>query len=542
MPPPAQRLPTAPGDLARRVVGLLNLYRLLVPPALLGIEWLTAPNSTVGGAHPALFFGTAVMYLSAAVIFMLATRFRGLTLRQITISHGLVDAVAIALLLYSSGGVGSGIGILLVLPIGACALLAEDRDAFLLAAVASLAVLVQQIIGQAYGSASAADYPTAGVLGLIIFLVALGTWLLSRRLRESEAIVRRQEIDLENLAQLSQYVVQHLRESILVIDAGNRVRLINESAAQMLGDERAFPGVGVGEASPRLAQLLALWRADPRPSAHSAGTLVSADGGRVIQPHFAPLGSAENAPVLVFLEDTAQIASQVQQSKLASLGRLSASIAHEIRNPVGAMSHAAQLLAESPAVPLAERRLTEIITRNGHRVSDIVESVLSMSRRGESTPERVELGSWLTAFQAEFCATMQFPAARLRLVRGDPPEVEVRVDPGHLRQIVWNLCENAVRHGLDGRPEGVIELRMGRLRPSMRPCLEVADPGPGIDPEVAERMFEPFFTRGGEGSGLGLFLARELAQTNSATLLYEPGSTGGSVFRIVFTDPQRWES
>ena len=137
---------------------------------------------------------------------------------------------------------------------------------------------------------------------------------------------------------------------------------------------------------------------------------------------------------------------------------------------------------------------------------------------------------------------MQFPASQLRIAPGDPPEVEVRVDPAHLRQIAWNLCENAVRHGLAGRPDGVVELRMGRLRPSMRPFLEVCDPGAGIDPAVAERMFEPFFSRGGEGSGLGLFLARELAQTNSAVLLHESRSGGGTVFRIVFTDPQRWES
>jgi two-component system sensor histidine kinase PilS (NtrC family) len=262
----------------------------------------------------------------------------------------------------------------------------------------------------------------------------------------------------------------------------------------------------------------------------------------VIQPHFAPLGSARDAPVLVFLEDTSQIAARVQQSKLASLGRLSASIAHEIRNPVGAMSHAAQLLAEAPGLPQESHRLTEIITRNGHRVSDIVESVMSMSRRGESRPEQLELGAWLAGFREEFCATMQVAEARLRLVPGDPPEVEVRVDPGHLRQIVWNLCENAIRHGLAGSADGVVELRASRLRPSMRPCLEVGDPGPGIAPEVADRMFEPFFTRGSEGSGLGLFLARELAQANSATLLYEPRTGGGSLFRIVFTDPQRWQT
>ena len=540
--PNTKRLPTAQVDLARRVVGLLNLYRLLIPPALLGIQWLTEPTPSVGGAYPTLFLAVGALYLAAGVVFVLAQRYRGLSLRQVTLAQSIVDSAAIALLLYSSGGVASGIGILLVLTVGATALLAEDRDAFLMAAIASLAVLVQQIAGQAAGSASENDYPSAGVLGTIIFLVALGAWVLARRLRESEALVRRQEIDLENLAQLSQYVVQHLRESILVIDSDDRIRLINESAAHMLSDDSAFPGAHVGDASPRLQQLLNLWRSDQRPGAHSAGTLVADEGGRVIQPHFAPLGSANPAPVLVFLEDTAQLATQVQQSKLAALGRLSASIAHEIRNPVGAMSHAAQLLQESPGIGAEDRRLCDIISRNGATVSQIVDAVLTMSRRGASRPETIDIAQWLEGFRAEFCATMQFPAERLRLAVTEPLALEVRMDPAHLRQIAWNLCENAMRHGLRDQPEGVIELRWGRLKPSMRPFLEVADSGPGIDAALVERVFEPFFTGSEQGSGLGLFLARELAQTNSATLLHESPKTGGSLFRIVFTDPQRWES
>src|SRR5262249_38661384 len=154
------------------------------------------------------------------------------------------------------------------------------------------------------------------------------------------------ELDLANLAQLSQYIVQHLRESLLVIDAQDRIRLINESAAQILGDQNAYPDALLGEASPRLLFLLESWRqesggASTEPRVDQ--TFVAADGGRVIQAHFAPLGAAQPGPVLVFLEDTSLIAEKVQQSKLAALGRLSASIAHEIRNPVGAMSHAGQL-------------------------------------------------------------------------------------------------------------------------------------------------------------------------------------------------------
>jgi two-component system sensor histidine kinase PilS (NtrC family) len=243
--------------------------------------------------------------------------------------------------------------------------------------------------------------------------------------------------------------------------------------------------------------------------------------------------------VIVFLEDTELLAAKIQQSKLAGLGRLSASIAHEIRNPVGAMSHAAQLLAESSSLSAEDKRLTEIVCTNGDRVRQIIENVMSMARRENSRPERLILAPWLAGFRDEFCATMQIDPARLNIASllGD---VEIQVDPSQLRQIVWNLCENAVKYGASEPGSDVIEMRVGRLASTARPFLEVADRGPGIAVQHRERIFEPFFTGNERGTGLGLFLARELAQTNGATLLYEPRTSGGSLFRLVFRDPERW--
>jgi two-component system sensor histidine kinase PilS (NtrC family) len=142
-------------------------------------------------------------------------------------------------------------------------------------------------------------------------------------------------------------------------------------------------------------------------------------------------------------------------------------------------------------------------------------------------------------FTEEFCETMQLPRARLQ-IESTTADIEVRVDPTQLHQVVWNLCDNALKHAID-RPDGRIEIRCGRMNPSARPFLEIADRGPGVPRELAERIFEPFFSGGRGGTGLGLFLARELAQTNGATLLYEPRTGGGSVFRLVFADPTRWE-
>jgi two-component system sensor histidine kinase PilS (NtrC family) len=477
------------------------------------------------------------------VLLVIARRLEWSSLRIVALVNAGVDAAAIALILYASGGVASGLGILLVLPVGAMAVLADHRDAFLIAAVAALAVLVQQVFVSFAESTPPADYTTAGVLGAVLFAIAASAWPVANRLRESEALVRRQEVDLANLAQLSQYIVQHLRESILVIDSHERIRLINESAAQILGDDKAYPDALIGEASPRLLYLLETWRQGKGGGTGTFPatdlTFVAADGGRVIRANFAPLGVTSPAPVLVFLEDTSLLAEKVQQSKLAALGRLSASIAHEIRNPVGAMSHAGQLLAESPSVTSEDRRLTEIIRTNADRVSGIINNVLRLSKREQPQLEHLSLHAWSEEFTEEFCATMQLPRERL-CASGSTADIEVRADPSQVRQIVWNLCENALKHGAQPGAEQLIELRYGRMSPTARPFLEIADRGAGVSPEHTDRIFEPFFS-GGRGTGLGLFLARELAQMNGATLLYEARQGGGSIFRLVFADPRRWE-
>jgi two-component system sensor histidine kinase PilS (NtrC family) len=494
----------------------------------------------IAATRSSLFLAACISYFTAAVLLVIARRLHWSSLRIVALVNAVVDALAIGFILYASGGVESGLAILLVLPVLALTVLADRRDALLIAAVGALAVLVQQaFVGLTEGS-SASEYVTAGFLGLLLFVVALAMWPVANRLRESEALVRRQELDLENMAHLSQYIVQHLRESILVIDAQDRIRLINESAAQMLGDQHAYPDALIGEASPRLLYLLEAWRhAGTGAMPVSDSTFVAADGARVIRPHFAPLGTSAPPPVLVFLEDTSLLDEKVQQSKLAALGRLSASIAHEIRNPVGAMSHAGQLLAESPDLKDEDRRLTEIIRDNAGRVSGIIESIQRLSRREAARLERVALSAWAEEFQEEFCETMQFARDRLR-IHDAAPNVEIRVDPDQLRQIVWNLCENALKHAIGTDSSQRIELRCGRMSGSARPFLEVADRGKGVAPEHAERIFEPFYSSG-QGTGLGLFLARELAQANGATLLYEPRVEGGSVFRLVFSDPRRWE-
>jgi two-component system sensor histidine kinase PilS (NtrC family) len=427
------------------------------------------------------------------------------------------------------------------LPIGAASFVVGQRLALMFAAVAALALLLQQAFTSLATRSDPDDFAAAGIVGALMFIITLGVGPLARSLRESEERVRQREVDVANLAELNQFIVQHLRESILVVDVNDSIRLINESAAALLQGHAVKPGTPLGEVSPRLLYLLDTWRRHSYDWQLSSLSLMTSDGSSLVQPHFVALQSGTSGPTLIFLEDTTLIAERVQQSKLAALGRLSASIAHEIRNPVGAMSHAAQLLAEAPQLTAQERRLTDIITKNGERVSSIINNVLQLSRRDSTRQERLDLNGWLQEFMGEFRQTAQVDSRTLQL-HLMPGDLEVRVDPSHLHQLMWNLCENALKYGRKFDSNDVIEIRTGRIATSERPMLEVLDRGPGIGQSDSERIFEPFFTAGRGGTGLGLFIARELAQCNRAVLIYEPRMGGGSIFRLVFADPQRWET
>ena len=520
-----------------RVLGLLNLYRVLAPLVLLGLYPLGAARGFAVDSRQ-LFFGANAAYLCFGIGSIILVRRRLASAYVQTILQATVDLTLLLLLLHACGGITSGLGLLLLLPVGGLAFLLPPRSALFLAAIAAIAVLADTIWQQLSGHVDIISYATAGLLGIVLFVIATASTFVAGRMRENEDLVRQKDIDLANLAELSQYIVQHLRESLLVVDAADKIRLINESAAEILGDDHAVPGALLGEVSPRLLYSLATWRQSEQGES-SPSSFVAADGARVIQPHFAPLGGIAPGPTLIFLEDTSLMAERVQQGKLAALGRLSASIAHEIRNPVGAMSHAGQLLAESPNIGPDERRLTDIIHNNSERVSTIINNVLQLSRREATNPTRLSLGDWTDEFLGEFCETMQVPRSRIDF-QETADDLEVRFDPSHLHQVVWNLCDNAIKYG-EAREGISVEIKLGRLNPSYRPFLEVADRGPGIEQNAVDRIFEPFFTGRKGGTGLGLFIARELCQLNRAILLYEPRSGEGSIFRIVFSDPQRWE-
>ncbi len=526
-------------DLTWRVLMTTNTLRLMVAVLLLVLFFGSDEPRIFGDRYPTLFAAVCAGYLVFSLVSAIAVRQRWAPVGIQAVAQATVDIAAVTLLMHASGGVWSGLGGLLIVFLGASSLVLPMQIPAILAAAATFAILGEQLFTQVAGLPPGPNYPSAGLLSGIILAVALGARPLARRILASEALARQRGVDLQNLSALNDYIVQHLRESILVIDAENRVRLNNNSAANLLSSDSLMRGLPFEVVSPELAVFIGQWRSDPSLSSHKEFTQ-EASGTRVTA-HLAPLGrdGARDGPILVFLEDTSVMNARVQQSKLASLGRLSASIAHEIRNPVGAMSHAAQLLAESPGLAEDDVRLTEIIQTHSSRVSHIIDNVLQLSRRESSRPERLELRPWLEDFADEFVRTLELQEGELSVVHVDDG-TDVRMDRSHLRQVMWNLCDNAVKYASE--TGGIlVEIRAGRQGSQGRPYLEVLDHGLGVDASIAERIFEPFYTERSGGTGLGLYISRELCELNRATLIYLDRPGGGSIFRIIFADPDRWE-
>jgi two-component system sensor histidine kinase PilS (NtrC family) len=529
---------SATGDFAWRVLILLNLFRLTVGALLFAVFYLVDEPRIIGETGVQLAWRTLIGMLALGCVELVLLHRRTPNITVQTYLQFVTDLVSVTLLLHASGGISSGLGGILIVSVGTLALLLASERAFLLAAVTALVLLLEQTYAQFQGITTSAQFAPAGILGAVIFVITAVVQLLRNRIVETEALAEQRGVDLRNLVELNEYIIQHLRESIVVVDDEDHVRLINESAVKNLGAGVGDREHNLAEVSPELANQLRLWRGGAK--VERAQMIFSSPDGTNVQPHFAPLGGGRASGVVIFLEDTSLIAERVQQAKLAALGRLSASIAHEIRNPLGAMSHAGQLLAESPSLGKDDQRLTDIIRVNARRVSQIVESVLALSRRGQTRPERLQLGPWIEDFAREFVQTLELYEGAVTVIENSP-DIEVQMDPTHLHQILWNLCDNAVKYASAAAGAIAVELTCGVLEPSGRPFLEVADRGPGIKPDKVEQIFEPFYTGQPGGTGLGLYISRELAERNSATLRYQARPGGGSAFRIVFADPHRWQ-
>ncbi|MGQ0656496.1 MAG: sensor histidine kinase [Chromatiales bacterium] len=517
-------------DTSWRALRYFNLYRTV-------LAGLFAVLVIAGNLPPPLashdrdvFAITVFFYLMCTLAAQVAAERRlGGHLAQ-TYAQVLLDVAVISVLMHASGGVTSGLGMLLVVTIAGGSILAPGRHALTFAAIASIAVLGEQFYSVLTAPLPAINYTQAGLLGLTFFASALLAYIFARRLRESEALARQRAVAIAGLERLNEHIVQRMRSGIIALDDGGQVRLMNASAARLMGTNSRGEGRLLAEIAPALSERYQSWRASGRNSART----VRGQGVEVTVA-FSRLGEDARDGTLVFLEDDAMLRQRAQQMKLASLGRLAGSIAHEIRNPLGAISHAAQLLEESHRGDADERRFTEIIRDHSRRVNTIVENVMQLARRDVAVPESFELRPWLEEFVREVQARFDVKDSET-VCAVVPEDLTVRMDRSQLQQVLWNLCENALRYSRDNP---LLELRAGVHPEFGRPYLDVVDQGAGMSAEVEEHIFEPFFTTETGGTGLGLYIASELCEANQAVLRLESNTPRGCRFRIDFAHPAR---
>ncbi|MGZ8247456.1 sensor histidine kinase, partial [Methylomagnum sp.] len=502
-------------DQAWQSLTVFFLYRLMVGSILAFLFFLQVLPASLGRYFPELYATVASIYLVSIFLSAMPMLLRRPSFSVQAQFQVLVDIALIPFIMHASGGVASGVGVMLGLTVAAGGILIGGRCALAFAALASVAVLAEEVYADLAGLFEQTHFTYAGMLGASYFGIAVLAVVLARRAERTEALAERQSADIANLQQINEFVIQNMQSGILVVDEHGRLRLSNESAARLLPIPPGRPFLA--SVSPYLAQAFRDWLAD----SGRGQTLLKIDGLPPIHVRFTRLGQARPPIHMIFLEDSALHSGRVQHSKLASLGRLAASIAHEIRNPLGAISHASQLLAESPVLGKQDRRLIDIILEHSARLNSVIENVLQISRRGEAHREKLPLVATLAEFLRDFGVQHGVDPACFRL---DPKAEEFwgLADPSHLQQILENLGSNALKYG---NPEvGPITWRI--LPRQGMVCLDILDHAPPIDAKTALNLFEPFFTTSHTGTGLGLYIARELAELNQARLEYSDMGEG----------------
>jgi two-component system sensor histidine kinase PilS (NtrC family) len=513
---------------------LYLIYRVALGVALL-LAYFGMRQGPLGSFQPALFTISVHLYLVLAIVALLM-HLRGAGAEDKQAQTAIfIDIILITVMMHASGGVQSGLGMLIAVSIALGSLGLVGRTALLFAAIASLTVLTERIYAHISGAFANTAYMQAGMLGVSFFALALLAHRLGTRAAESEQLATQRGSDLANLAQLNDFVIQQMRAGILVIDDVETIQVMNEAAWVLLGMPVAMRHYPLEECAPPLAHQYRAWLKNP---ARKRPDFRATSGGRDLRATFTPMGGTDSPSTLIVLEDTAQLTAQAQQLKLASLGRLTAGIAHEIRNPLGAISHASQLLDESAQLPATDKRMIQIIQHNSNRVNEVVESILKLSRQDNPHAKPLDLAPWLDEQIADIRKTHGLGAAQIQK-QTDPEDTRVVADPGQLRQVIDVLCDNAVRH-FDRAPE-LLNIRLvgGITVESGGPFLELRDNGPGIPRKAEENLFEPFFTTRNEGTGLGLYIARQLCEANNIRLEYLRQPTGGSCFRLSFPNPKR---
>ena len=522
--PPAYFM-LAPEELWRSI-SLFNLYRLALGGLFVFLAVVFGDELSLESGNLPLFLHASIVYLAQALISLLTIKLRRPRFNlQLAFLMG-TDIVCVTLLSHASGGIQSSLGMLLLVSLAAAGLISRGRITLFFAALASIAVLLQHSYAVLTQDVPVAQYVQVGLLSIAYFVVAWMAHTLAKYAIASEKLAALRGIDLANMAEANRLVIQDMPDGVLVVDERGVIRQYNPSAERLLG--YVFPaadGVTLDECAPLLAGLFAAWR---QHHGRGAELLRLPSTHHQVRVRFLPVQRAGFWGAVLFLEDMQRVQAQAQQFKLAALGRLTANIAHEVRNPLSAISYATELLQEEVHDP-AQARLLQIILDNAERLNWIVQDVMQLNQRDRVRSEAIDLAEKLPYFVE---GLHHSEGVSLEMLALDvAPGCVVEFDRGHLDQVLWNLCRNALRY-CQKRP-GSVRVNVRRSEEG-RVVLDVVNDGPAVAPDVVQKLFEPFFTTSVGGTGLGLYIARELCEANGAVLEYLISAAGEVCFRIVF--------
>lgn len=514
---------------------LFSIYRLIVSSIFFTLSIFGTYINFLVSLNPSLSSLISSLYVIFAIIALICTYFRWVPYKIQVYIAIIVDIIAITLLMHFYGGVSSGFGTLMIAVIAGGSLLLPGKSALLFAALATLAILTHEIYASLHPLFDNSAYTQAGLLGAALFATALLAITMAQRASESERLAAKRGIDLANLAKLNEHLINRMDSGIMVIDDDGTIRMANHAAWVLLNKPDILNQSKLIEISAPLYDLYKSWRkVNNNTEFRNHLEKLKRDNASDLQVRFTPVGSRKHDKgSVVYLSDNKDIEKQVQETKLASLGRLTASIAHEIRNPLGAISHAAQLLDESNALDQADKRLATIIQDQSVRLNNIINNILRLSRGEKAKPENLELRPWLTKFIDEFCSNNDVNKNSIS-IRISPPKATVYIDPNHLHQILWNICKNAKKYGKTNQSQLKIQFIAKIDENNSSSNLDIIDQGPGVKKEHETQLFEPFFTTSDSGTGLGLYLSRELCKNNGGDLRYIRHEEIGSCFRIEF--------
>ena len=418
---------------------------------------------------------------------------------------------------------------LFMIPLGVAASILNLEGCLALASLTSVFVLTRSF-DQWLAGQGTNPLLHAALFSILFFLITLILYSLANRVRITETILARQKLDLDNLSELNAYLVQRMPTGVVIFDREDRVRFFNAAAAQLLSP----PGM---DPNPHARNLLRFLRSQKDERPKTAPPLVT-PVGRSVLPDLRPIGQQGS---ILTLEDLSQLDAKMHELKLQAMGRLTAAIAHEIRNPLAAIRHDAQLLHESQHLDPEDRHLNQITLDQVERLNRVIGNILTLSRPTTRPAQPLELGVWLQGFMEEFASRhgMTLPSGQIRAVEFEK-HLEAQVSPDLLHQIVWNLAENAFTHGVSAsrRDRAVVLFRLDRKHRQGQVRLGVLDRGPGIPENLLERIYDPFYSTSPQGTGLGLFIARELCTLNGLSLHYRKRKSGGSEFYILFPNSQ----